>query len=115
MSLSHFRGSWGSSSGKKAAIVGEACVRVFSESSFMQMLSGFLLLDDVMPGELSYLGSLNLVRSKICSSVASSLSPWNFFSTSTLNISTVWRNEVSRGAHEFTDRLKFVFCVRNVS
>ncbi len=76
----------------------------------MQMLSGFLPLDDVMPRELSYLSSLNLVRSKICSSVASSLSPWNFFSTS-----TVWRNEVFRGALEFTDRLKFVFCVRNVS
>jgi hypothetical protein len=31
---------------------------------------------------------LKLVRSKICSSVASSLSPWNFCSTSTLSMST---------------------------
>ena len=31
---------------------------------------------------------LKLVRSKICSSVASSLSPWNFCSTGTVNMST---------------------------
>ena len=32
-------------------------VRVFSESSFVQMLSGFLPLDGVMPRELTFLRS----------------------------------------------------------